>query len=199
MSSIVFPQGDANITVPAAGSIAVSSRSPAQVFRNVGFPQYPPQLELLGIVQDDAITTFGPYTNGATIVIDAGATQVYYNVGTSPGIPELEGGRLGVSANALNVTGPVTAAMIQDGIVTSTTAAAVAGTVPTGAVMDASLQLNVGESLRWSVINTGAANDFTVTAAANHTVVGVAAVAALSSGQFLTVKTAAATFVSYRV
>lgn len=199
MSSIVFPQGDANVTVPAAGSIAVASYSPAQVFRNVGFPQYPPQLELLGIVQDNAVTTFGPYTNGATIVIDAGATEVLYNVGTSPGIPELEGGRLGVLANALNVTGTVTAAFIQDGIVTSTTAAGVTGTVPTGAVMDASLQLSVGESLRWSVINTGP-NTFTVTAAASgHTVLGAGAVGTGTSGQFLTVKTAAATFVSYRV
>lgn len=200
MSQIVFPNGDATVTVPAGGSIAVASRSEAQIYRQVGFPNYPDQDSLLGVVSDLTVTVFGPYAAGATIQIQAGATEVYYNVGTAPTIPELTGGRSAVAATAVNATGAVSAAAIAGGLVTSTTAAAVAGTVPTGAVMDAALQLKVGDALAWSVINTGGANAFTVTAAASgHTVVGAAAVANGTSGRFLTVKTAAATFVSYRV
>lgn len=199
MSQIVFPNGDATVTVPAGGSIAVASRSEAQIYRQVGFPNYPEQDDLLGVVSDLTVTVFGPYAGGATIQIQAGATEVYYNVGTAPTIPELTGARSAVVATAVNVTGAVSAAAIAGGLVTSTTAAAVAGTVPTGAVMDAALQLNVGDALEWSVINTGP-DTFTVTAAASgHTVVGAGAVATATSGRFLTVRTAAATYVSYRV
>jgi len=49
------------------------------------------------------------------------------------------------------------------------------------------------------VINTGGSNAFTVTAATGHTIVGAAAVAASSSGLFRTRKTAANTFVTYRI
>ena len=99
----------------------------------------------------------------------------------------------------LNATGALTAAMILSGIVTSTTAAAVAGTLPTGAVLDAASEFAIGDSFDWSVIATGA-NAFTVTAAATgHTVVGTAAVATVTSGAWRTRKTAAETFVSYRI
>jgi hypothetical protein len=98
----------------------------------------------------------------------------------------------------LNVTGTLTAAMIAAGIVTSTTAAAVVATLDTGAILDAALEMEIGESFDWSVIATGA-NAFTVTASAGHTVVGVGAVATVTSGVFRTRKTAADTFVTYRV
>ena len=66
--------------------------------------------------------------------------------------------------------------------------------------MDAALEMEIGESFDWSAINTGAANAFTVTAAASgHTVVGAGAVALSSSGTFRTRKTAADTFVTYRL
>ena len=82
---------------------------------------------------------------------------------------------------------------------TSTTAAAVAGTVPTGAVMEAAANWAVGDSVDWTVIATGA-NAFTVTAAASgHTLVGTAAVATVTSGRFRTRKTATDTFVTYRI
>lgn len=100
---------------------------------------------------------------------------------------------------ALNTTGALTAALILGGLVTSTTASAVTATLPTGAVMDAAVKLEVDDAIEWSVINTGS-NAFTVTAAASgHTVVGTGAVAANTSGRFLTRKTAANTFVTYRL
>jgi hypothetical protein len=198
MSTIVFSQGDATITVPAGGSIAVASYAEAQAFEIVGFPNFPEQSDLLGVFENNEITVFGPFAGGATIQIQAGATEVLYNVGVAPTIPELTGGRLDVTATAVNVTGAVSAAAILGGIVTSTTAAAVAGTVPTGTVMAAAVELAVGEGVEWSVINTGP-DTFTVTAAADHTVTGDDEVATATSGRFLTVQTAAGVFVSYRV
>jgi hypothetical protein len=100
----------------------------------------------------------------------------------------------------LNATGTLTAALIRGGIVTSTTASAVTATLDTGAVMDGAVRMAVNDAFTWSAINTGGANAFTVTAAATgHTIVGAGAVAANSSGLFLTRKTAADTFVTYRI
>jgi len=99
---------------------------------------------------------------------------------------------------AVDVTGAVSADAIMGGIVTSTTAAAVAGTIPTGTVMDASSSWEIGDSVDWCVIATGA-NAFTVTAAAGHTIVGNAVVATVTSGLFRTRKTAANTFITYRI
>ena len=198
MSQIVFPQGDATVSVPAGSSIAVASRAEAQVFEVVGFPQYPSVSDLLGVVSDLTITVFTFGGSAATISLQAGATEMYYNVGVAPTIPELIGARSAVAVTAVDVTGPVTAAAILGGVVTSA-AATVTGTLPTGAVMNAAVQMAIGDAVEWSVIKTGA-NAFTVAdAATGHTVIGDRVVATATSGRFLTVKTASATFVSYRV
>lgn len=198
MSQIVYPNGDATVVVPAGSVIAVASRAEAQVFEVVGFPNYPSASELLGVVSDLTVTIFTFGGSAATLSIQAGATEVYYNVGTSPTIPELIS-TVG-TATALNATGTITPAMIVGGVITSTTAAAVTATLATGAVMDAAFEMPVGSSFTWGVVNTGGANAFTVTAAASgHTVIGVGAVAHTTSATFRTIKTAAATFVSYRI
>jgi hypothetical protein len=198
MSQIVYPQGDATVVVGAGESIAVASLAEAQIFRQVGFPNYPEQDDLLGVIENNTITVFGPYATGATIQIEAGATEVLYNVGTAPTIPELIS-TAGV-AIALNATGTITSAMIVGGVITSTTAAAVTATLETGAVFDAQFEMPVGQSFTWGVVNTGGANAFTVTAAASgHTVVGSGVVANSTSATFRTIKTADATFVTYRL
>lgn len=197
MSLIAYPNGDANVIVPATYSIAVATQAQAEIYQNVGFPQYPPALNLLGTFQDLVITVFGPFANGAEIVIQPAATEVLYNVGVSPTIPELTGVRQSVVATAVDVTGSISAAAILGGIVTSA-AAAVTGTLPTGAVMAAATQLAVGDGVEWAVIKVGA-NNFTVSAAANHTIVGDAVVVTATSGRFLTVQSSAGVFVTYRV
>lgn len=120
---------------------------------------------------------------------------LYYSVGTDAFITELptQG-----DPGTLNATGALTAALLSTRIVTSTTAAAVTATLPTGAVMDLASSFVIGDSFDWSAIATGA-NAFTVTAAAGHTVVGAGAVATGTSGRFRTRKTAADTFVTYRI
>ncbi len=100
--------------------------------------------------------------------------------------------------NTLNITGALTHSIIRLRIVTSTTAAAVVATLDTGTVLDAATVLAVDSSFDWDAINTGP-NAFTVTAAAGHTIVGDAVVATLTSGKFRSRKTAANTFVTYRL
>lgn len=196
-SSILYPNGLVVVTLLAAESIAVFTRGLAQVYQRIGYPAFPSNDSFLGEVNNEQVT-FGPYASGATIVIQAGASPVLYQQGTAPVITETRNSQYQPTPVALNATGAVTAAAILGGIVTSTTAAAVAGTVPTGTVMDAASQFDVDDSVDWAVINTGA-NTFTVTAATDHTLVGGGAVATATSGYFRTRKTAANTFVTYRI
>jgi len=100
---------------------------------------------------------------------------------------------------AVNTTATLTAAQLLGGIITSTTAAAVSGTLPTGTLMDTAAGIDINEAFDWYVINTGATNAFTVVAGTDHTIVGAAAVALSTTGNFRTRKTAANTFVTYRL
>lgn len=198
MQSTIYANGNAKVTVPAGESIAVFTQGQSQVsvYRELGYPNRPPTIALLGVVKNQ-MTVFGSYSGGATIIIDAGADGAAYEVGVAPVVvPTI--GAVQSTPGVLNATGALTAAMMLSGIVTSTTAAAVAGTVPTGATMDLASQFEVNDCFDWSVINTGA-NTFTVTAASGHTLVGVAAVATVTSARWRTRKTAADTFVSYRL
>jgi hypothetical protein len=95
-----------------------------------------------------------------------------------------------------NATATMLASDLLAGIVTSTSAAAVAATVPTGTNLDAAAGLGVNEAFEWCVINTGP-NTVTVTANTDHTLVGTATVATATCKWFRSRKTAAHTFVTY--
>jgi hypothetical protein len=194
----IFTQGTAVVTVPAGEKIAVQAYSPASVFQEVGYPNFPESQDLLTVVENTTYVS-AAFTNATNVTIQAGASGATYAVGTDPVVSDDGKFQLQGTPGVLNATGALTAAMILSGIVTSTTAAAVAGTLPTGAVLDAASEFAIGDSFDWSVIATGA-NAFTVTAAATgHTIVGTAAVATVTSGAWRTRKTAAETFVSYRI
>jgi hypothetical protein len=196
--NVVFAQGTATVTVPAGEKIAVQAYSPASVFQEVGYPNFPESQDLLTVVENTTYVS-AAFTNATNVTIQAGASGATYAVGTDPVVSDDGKFQLQGTPGVLNATGALTAAMILSGIVTSTTAAAVAGTLPTGAVLDAASEFAIGDSFDWSVIATGA-NAFTVTAAATgHTIVGTAAVATVTSGAWRTRKTAAETFVSYRI
>ena len=198
MSSLVVqPFGNVTIPVLASSKFAVFTKGSAQVSQEVGYPNHPPTLNLIGTVTNQQ-TQFS-ITTASNVRIDAGAQPVFYDYGTDALVEDILAFQIQTTPGVLTATGALTAAMIISGIVTSTTAAAVAGTVPTGTVMDAAfLSMQINDSFDWSVIATGA-NAFTVTAATGHTIVGTAAVATVTSGHFRTVKTAAATYVTYRV
>lgn len=196
-SQIIYSYGQATVVIPAGESVVVFTRNQAEVYQLVVSVNQPSSENQVGTVVNGQ-TTFGPYASGATLRIDGGAGETLYSVGVAPVISERLASQLQAAPVAVNVTGAVSAAAIMGGIVTSTTAAAVAGTVPTGAVMDLASDIDIGDSFDWSVINTGP-NTFTVTAASGHTLVGVAAVLTVTSGLFRTRKTAADTFVTYRL
>lgn len=199
MSNRLPENGLVEFSVPASDVIAVFSRAPCKVFTRAGYPNFPESWSLLQDVAADAEYVSAAFTAATDVRIEAGPADVLYANGTAAVILERRALRGQGTPGVLNATGTLTAAMIASGIVTSTTAAAVTATLDTGAVMDAALEMEIGESFDWSAIATGA-NAFTVTAAASgHTVVGAGAVATTTSGTFRTRKTAADTFVTYRL
>jgi hypothetical protein len=102
-----------------------------------------------------------------------------------------------------NVTATATAASLLDGLRTGTPTANIDLQLPTGTNMDAAFQeLQSNQAFEWSVINLATAAsgfDITVTANTDHTVVGRMVVTGETSGRFLTRKTAANTFITYRI
>ena len=199
-NSIAFALGETTVTLSAGQSIALYSASEAQVFELVGFPNYP--------VQQDLEATFtgyqvlGPYATGATLVINPGATDVLYNVGTAPVVSGVAYQGAPVARNAAI---QLTAVDVLGGLISNThaTGATVALDLPNGSAVDAGTSLGIDESFDWYVINlSGGAGD-TVTVqvgvATTHTIVGSGVVAISSSGHFRTRKTAADTFVTYRI
>jgi uncharacterized protein YaiE (UPF0345 family) len=195
--NIVFAQGTVTVAVPAGEKIAVQAYSPASVFQEVGFPNFPEANDLLSVVENTTYVS-SAFTNATNVIIQAGASGAAYAVGVSPVISDSGKYQSQGTPGVLNATGTLTAAMILSGIVTSTTGAAVTATLDTGAIVDAASEFAIGDSFDWSVINTGG-NAFTVTASSGHTIVGTAAVATVTSAVWRTRKTAADTFVSYRL
>lgn len=195
---IVYPLGSARVAVAAGAKIATYSDGAYQVSKEAGYPNVPATESLL------KLSTGGFYTSGVLnasavtyVIIEPSEAPVFYETGTDAVVKvAIRNAAYQSTPGELNATGAVTAAMIFSGIVTSTTAAAVAGTVPTGTVLDAASTWSVDDAFDWSVITTGA-NAFTVTADTGHTLVGNMVVAAGKAGRFRTRKTAANTFVTY--
>lgn len=105
------------------------------------------------------------------------------------------------TAKTANAT--LTIAELFTRIITATSASAVALTLPTGTLTDAGAAggtLKVDQSFDWEVINLGSSSGaVTMTAGTDHTYVGAAVVAISTSARFRTRKTAANTYVTYRV
>lgn len=199
MSSYIVPSfGQLTVAVPAAGKVATWSPNAEQydVSQVIGYPNQPNSQSVLFAGQGGFVSA--AFTLAGQAVINAGAFPVYVNVGASASVFERQAGPYQPTPGVLNATGALTAALILGGIVTSTSGAAVAATLDTGTVMDAAATFAVDDAFNWTVINTGG-NTFTVTAAAGHTIVGVAAVVTVTSAVFRTRKTAANTFVTYRI
>jgi hypothetical protein len=187
------------LTIPATESIAVRSLGgPVQVYQVVGYPNVPSTKSLIGTVSAGSETVFGAYASGATIELEASEGGAKYAIGVGPKVGYDGFIKEQAAPGALNATGTLTVAMMATGIVTSTAGAAVVATFDTGTVIDAALDLAIGEAFDFSVIVTGA-NTFTLTAATGVTIVGDAVVAANGSSTVRMRKTAANTFVCYRL
>jgi hypothetical protein len=203
MSNILAPNGRATVTIPAADSIAVFTQGQVIVSRTLGFPNYPDVTTSIGTVTNGQ-TVFGPYASGATIVLESNsAVPVLYEVGVSPQVQQQ---RLNAQVQAApsNITDGAAMAFgsadMLAGIVTATPTTTRSIQLPTGASLDLVSEFAANDSIDWTLI-TLAAFALTITVNTGHTIVGSAATAATSgaAARFRTRKTAADTFVSYRV
>jgi hypothetical protein len=195
MASLLVPANSSvTLTVPASSAIATYSLGPYSIDKILTFANYPNATA--NVFNGSGANTTSAFTVATTVTITAGSKAVWYNVGTGPVVIERDVYQ--PTPGTLNATGTLTAALLLGGIVTSTSAAAVAATLDTGALCDAALTIGIDEAFDWAVINTGP-NTVTVTASSGHTIVGVAAVATVTSARFRTRKTAANTFVTYRL
>lgn len=218
---VVYPNGRGEVVVPSGQYVNVftSGAGLAKVFKQVGGPpnNVPSAFSLettnSGVVQNEEVV-FGPYTNGTTLRIFAFADNVYWSLGALAAIvPVVKAGpaietRAQLAPVAQTTTVTLLATDLASGIVTATQSSGgtIAYTLPTGTLTDAALNLRVNESIQWYLINlsSSAANTITLTAGAGHTIVGnavlgVATSAIPGSATFLTRKTAANTFVTYRL
>lgn len=211
MATRIYAQGTAEITVPASSKLAVLSDSPASIYKLVGFPNVPDAWVL-----QDTTTAGEQYLSAAVTAetvfrVDMGAAGGTYEVGTAPNArAEIIVPQPAPTAKTTAVT--LTIAELKTGIITGTHAAgATQGyTLPTGALTDAGVSMAIDDSFDWVLINlsAAAADTITVTAGSGHTIVGnpIVQSAHVSTGgiygnsaQYRTRKTAADTFVSYRI
>jgi hypothetical protein len=192
MANIVMARSSARITVLSGHSITVFTQDAAVVSQDVSGVITP-----LGTVTASQ-QMFGPFVSGATIVIDAGALSAIYATGSSPVLREMIGHRVQRAPIAINAAGTIPESALANGLISSNSLLGITCTLPTGTAMDAVSDFRMDDSFDWSVMAVGLFG-FTVGASAGHTIVGAATVGSGSSGEFRTRKTAANTFITYRI
>ena len=200
--NVIFAQGTATVTVPAGEKIAVQAYSPASVFQEVGYPNFPESQDLLTTV-DNTTYVSGAFTNATSVTIQAGASGAYYSIGVAPDISNNGNWQpQGAPANIADGGSMIaTAANVLTGIITATPTQARDIQLPTGANLDLATEWAIGDSFDFSVI-TLAAYALTITVNTGITsIVGSAATGATtgSVARFRLRKTAADTFTAYRV
>lgn len=209
---LVYPNGSQEVTIAATESIAIYTKGVAQVYLQTGYPNFPATWSLVATINNGQ-TVLGAYASGAVVRIDAGASECRYETGFSPIVGStIGGGKIQVTPAAKTTAATLTAANLLTGLITGTHAAGAtaAYTLPTGTLMDASSEFGTNEAFDWVLINLSAAavDTITVTAGTDHTIVGnpIVQSAHVSTGGvygnssiWRTRKTAANTFVSYRI
>ena len=197
--SYIASQGTAEVSIPANESIALASITETQVFKVVVYPNYPEQNDLESTFTGYKV--LGPYTAATTLIIEAGAAEVTYQIGVAPVV---SGVAYQGAPTSQNTTATLSTAQVMSGLVTSThaTGATITLTLPNGADMDLASQFDVNEYFDWVVINNASGAGDTVTianAASGNNVSGPAVIAISTSAIMRTRKTAADTFVTYRI
>jgi hypothetical protein len=211
MSNIIYPNGNATITIPAGEKIAIFTRDLAKVYKSVGYPNFPATNDV-DFTVENTTTVSSAYASGATLTVEAFAAEVYYEVGTAPQVQEIYTSPKQGAPTAMTVAATMTATGLLSRIITGTHAAGAtqAYVLPTGTLLDAASEFAIGDAFDWVLINlsAAAADTITVTAGTDHTIVGNPIVQSAhsttggiygNSSQWRTRKTAANTFVSYRI
>ena len=209
MSKLIPANGLARVILNAGDRIATYSRRPIRVWEIVGRPNRAEKLDLLSAVPADTEFRSAVFANGATIAIEADEAEALYAVGVSAVITENIGRRAQPTPSAMTVTATITPALMLTGLIVGTHAAGATQnyTLPAGATLDAALEMDVDESIDWALINASAAAADTITilqAGADHTIIGAPIVVSANSApantaMYRTRKTAADTFVTYRI
>jgi hypothetical protein len=209
MSRYIPPSGIARVVVNAGDRIATYSRESIKVWQIVGAPNQAEKLDLLQEVAADTEYRSAVFANGATLMIEGGQAESLYTLGVRAVILENIGRRAQPTPTAMTVTANITPAGLLSGMIIGTHAAGATQTytLPAGATLDAAFEMDIGESVDWSIINASlvAADTITVAqAGADHTIVGAAVIVSANSapdntGMYRTRKTAADTFVTYRL
>jgi hypothetical protein len=198
---VIFAQGTAVVTVPAGEKIAVQAYSPASVFQEVGYPNFPESQDLLTTVENTTYVS-AAFTNATSVTINAGASGAYYSVGVAPDINN--NGNWQPQGDPANIADGgsmiATAANVLTGIVTSTLTQARSLQLPTGTNLDLATEWAIGDSFDVTFMTLGAFV-MTITVNTDVTIVGsaVTAAAAGSTARFRLRKTAANTFIAYRL
>jgi len=198
---VIFTQGTATVTVPAGEKIAVQAFSPASVFQEVGYPNFPESQDLLTVVENTTYVS-AAFTNATSVTIQAGASGAYYSTGVAPDISnngnwQPQGAPADIADGGSMIA---TAANVLTGIVTSTLTQARSLQLPTGANLDLATEWAIGEGFDVTFMTLGAFV-LTITVNTGVTIVGsaVTAAAAGSTARFRLRKTAADTFIAYRL
>lgn len=199
--NVIFTQGTVTVAVPAGEKIAVQAYSAASVFQEVGFPNFPDANDLLTVVENTTYVS-GAFTNATNVIIQAGASGANYAVGVAPVITDdgnwqLQGAPANIADGASMIA---TAAEVLTGIVTSTLTTARSLQLPTGANLDLATEWAIGEGFDVTFMTLGAFV-MTITVNTGVTIVGSAVTAATagSVARFRLRKTAADTFIAYRI
>lgn len=171
------------------------------MFQEVGYPNFPETQDLLQVVENTTYVS-GAFTNATIVTIQAGASGALYAVGVAPVITDdgnwqLQGAPANIADGASMIA---TAAEVLTGIITATPTTARSIQLPTGANLDLATEWAIGQGFDFSVI-TLAAFVLTITVNTGVTIVGAATTAATAgaSTRFRLRKTAADTFIVYRI
>lgn len=212
----VGPNGTVTVDVPASQYINVWARGsgqPAKLYENTGGPaNNEPNRYVLSATNGGLITnqevTFGPYTTTTTVQVRNGPGYCRYSVGALAAIvPVVLPEPIVAETQQAPVTKTTTATALTTDLMakivswTQSSGATETYTLPTGTLADAAAGLSIDQCFDWVLINLSSTGGSTVTVAAGtgHTIVGNALVAISASGRFRTRKTAANTFITYRI
>lgn len=88
MATIVYPQGEATVTVPANEKIAVFSYSSVQIYQRVGYPNFPDSWDLIETTDDGEQYVSSAFAAGATLRVSPSASPAFYEVGSAPVVTE---------------------------------------------------------------------------------------------------------------
>lgn len=80
----IYANGTATFTIPANEKVAAFSYSGMQIYQQVGYPNQPSSWDLLIATGAGDSYTSSAFAAGATIRIDASASDAFYEVGSAP-------------------------------------------------------------------------------------------------------------------